>query len=108
MGRTMNMTADEARSTWAKLESAIEKIHHQNASSLSFEELYRTAYTLVLHRHGDILYNGFENSLRRHLRSVRDKIERKIGMSFVSEVLSQWSAYHKSTQMIRDILMVRR
>lgn len=107
MGRTMNITEADALDCWGKLESAIQKIHEQNASHLSFEELYRRAYTLVLHRYGAMLYTGFENSLRGHLRNVRTKFKDKSGMAFVSEVLEQWSTYHKSTQMIRDILMVR-
>lgn len=107
MGRSMNMTEDEAREAWAKLETAMKHIHEQNASHLSFEELYRTAYTLVLHRHGQLLYSGFENSLRKHLHVVRVKFKDKSGISFVTEVLEQWTSYHKSTQMIRDILMVR-
>ena len=106
MGRRMNMTEDEAREAWAKLETAMRHIHEQNASHLSFEELYRTAYTLVLHRHGQLLYSGFENSLRKHLHVVRSKFKDKSGVSFVTEVLKQWASYHKSTQMIRDILMV--
>lgn len=107
MGRTMNITEADALECWGKLESAIQQIHDRNASHLSFEELYRRAYTLVLHRYGAMLYTGFENSLRNQLKNVRAKFTDKSGMAFVSEVLAQWSTYHKSTQMIRDILMVR-
>lgn len=103
----MNITEDDALECWGVLESAIQQIHEQNASRLSFEELYRRAYTLVLHRYGAMLYTGFETSLRNHLTNVRAKFTDKSGMAFVSEVLAQWSTYHKSTQMIRDILMVR-
>ena len=35
---------DGALETWASLDSAITQIHQQNASSLSFEELYRHEY----------------------------------------------------------------
>ena len=47
----------KAESTWDALRKAIAEIHNQNASSLSFEELYRNAYNLVLHKHGELLYN---------------------------------------------------
>jgi cullin 3 len=47
----------KADTTWVALSKAIAEIHNQNASSLSFEELYRNAYNLVLHKHGDLLYN---------------------------------------------------
>ena len=35
--------------TWATLEKAIQEIQRKNNSGLSFEELYRNAYTLVKH-----------------------------------------------------------
>lgn len=44
--------------------TAIGEIHNKNASSLSFEELYRNAYNLVLHKHGDLLYAGVKQSVQ--------------------------------------------
>lgn len=44
--------------------TAITEIHNKNASSLSFEELYRNAYNLVLHKHGDLLYSGVKQSVQ--------------------------------------------
>jgi len=43
------------------MKEAIKRIYNLQASSLSYEELYRTAYNLVLHKHGDLLYNGVKN-----------------------------------------------
>ena len=42
----------------------------QNASSLSFEELYRNAYNLVLHKHGELLYRGVCTCVQDHLNKV--------------------------------------
>ena len=39
--------------TWGILERAFEEIHTKNASALSFEELYRNAYKIVLKKRGD-------------------------------------------------------
>lgn len=44
--------------------TAIGEIHNKNASLLSFEELYRNAYNLVLHKHGDLLYAGVKQSVQ--------------------------------------------
>lgn len=106
MHRNMNMTLEQAKETWAKLEAAIEKIHEQNASDLSFEELYRYAYSMVLHRHAQFLYSGMEEALRKHLRAITAELEGRSDMPFMKELLAKWQAYHKSTQMVRDILMV--
>ncbi|KAF7316863.1 CULLIN-2 domain-containing protein [Mycena chlorophos] len=44
--------------TWDKLANNIREIQNQNASNLSFEENHRYAYNLVLHKNGEMLYNG--------------------------------------------------
>ena len=52
------MARDMANSHWETIREAIYKIHSKQASQLSYEELYRTAYNLVLHKHGELLYNN--------------------------------------------------
>ena len=52
---------------WAGLKAAIQEIQKKNNSGLSFEELYRNAYTMVLHKHGDKLYNGLKEVVTEHL-----------------------------------------
>lgn len=47
------MDFDEA---WNILRSSLHEIHSKNASQLSFEELYRHAYKLVLKKKGEMLY----------------------------------------------------
>ncbi|KAF5838342.1 Cullin [Dunaliella salina] len=91
--------------TWQKLETAIREIHNKNASGLSFEELYRNAYNMVLHKHGERLYNGLINTLTAHLQEIARQIEQKEGVSFLAELKKHWDDHNKSTQMIRDILM---
>ncbi|KAF7312292.1 CULLIN-2 domain-containing protein [Mycena indigotica] len=44
--------------TWADLAHNIREIQNHNAPNLSFEENHRFAYNLVLHKHGEMLYNG--------------------------------------------------
>ncbi len=50
------MSQEQALQHWNTIKEAIHKIYAKQASSLSYEELYRTAYNLVLHKHGDLLY----------------------------------------------------
>ncbi|CAM9903661.1 unnamed protein product, partial [Heterosigma akashiwo] len=47
------MDRKAAQQIWSALSGAIDEIHNKNASALSFEELYRNAYNLVLHKHGE-------------------------------------------------------
>lgn len=54
-------------SIWALLRNAIQEIQKKNNSGLSFEELYRNAYTMVLHKHGERLYKGLKEVVTQHL-----------------------------------------
>ncbi len=54
----------------------MDEIHNRNASTLSFEELYRNAYNLVLHKHGNLLYEGITERLTVHLRGCGLKLVR--------------------------------
>lgn len=99
------MDPNYADKTWRILESAIREIHNQNASGLSFEELYRNAYNMVLHKYGDRLYNGVQDALKTHLKLVASQVVNYQGTPFLQELVSRWHDHNKSTQMIRDILM---
>lgn len=54
-------------SIWSLLKNAIQEIQKKNNSGLSFEELYRNAYTMVLHKHGERLYTGLKEVVTHHL-----------------------------------------
>lgn len=63
----MNMDEKYVESIWNLLRSAIQEIQKKNNSGLSFEELYRNAYTMVLHKHGERLYTGLKEVVTNHL-----------------------------------------
>lgn len=65
----LQMTMDEkyVNSIWDLLKNAIQEIQRKNNSGLSFEELYRNAYTMVLHKHGEKLYTGLREVVTEHL-----------------------------------------
>lgn len=56
-------------SIWALLKNAIQEIQKKNNSGLSFEELYRNAYTMVLHKRGERLYTGLKEVVTNHLEN---------------------------------------
>ena len=51
-----NADAIDFDEAWGILKSSLLEIHSKNASQLSFEELYRHAYKLVLKKKGELLY----------------------------------------------------
>lgn len=66
---------------WSRLKTAIQEIQRKNNSGLSFEELYRSAYTMVLHKHGELLYQGLQ-------KVVKDHLVDNVSISFDAFVLS--------------------
>ena len=70
--------------TWQVLETALQEIHTKNASKLSFEELYRNAYKIVLKKKGDVLYERV--SLLEELW-LRDTVRVKINQFVTSSII---------------------
>uniref|UniRef100_A0A0C9RUF0 TSA: Wollemia nobilis Ref_Wollemi_Transcript_12563_1633 transcribed RNA sequence n=1 Tax=Wollemia nobilis TaxID=56998 RepID=A0A0C9RUF0_9CONI len=100
-----DMDPKYAEKTWKILEHAIHEIYNHNASGLSFEELYRNAYNMVLHKFGEKLYSGLVITMTGHLRDIGKAIENAQGSLFLEELNRKWVDHNKALQMIRDILM---
>ena len=115
--------------TWGVLERAFQEIHTKNASALSFEELYRNAYKIVLKKKGEELYNKvaqFEENwlgnivrveIVRHLtallmlaegtgRAMNTQTERReAGEKFLKSLKGSWEDHQVCMGMLTDVLM---
>jgi cullin 3 len=105
------------------LSKAFTQIHKKNASELSFEVLYRNAYTLVLHKDGEKLYAAAKQVVGEHLEDVaagavhnawqelvnapgtRDYEKQDAGVRFLKVVRDAWEDHTLCMKMIRDVLM---
>ena len=84
--RAFPTTMDEkyVENIWHLLKDAIQEIQRKNNSGLSFEELYRNAYTMVLHKHGEKLYNGLKEVVTAHLETkVRADVLASLNNNFL-------------------------
>lgn len=91
---------------WALLKNAIQEIQRKNNSGLSFEELYRNAYTMVLHKHGERLYTGLRSVVTKHLEEkVRVDVLQSLNNNFLQTLNAAWNDHQTAMVMIRDILM---
>ena len=92
---------------WEFLRTSIVEIQRKNNSGLSFEELYRNAYTMVLHKHGDRLYNGLRDVVAQHLVCERTRLLNVLEAhgDLLRELVQTWNEHHTAMVMIRDILM---
>ncbi|CAH8288690.1 unnamed protein product [Schistosoma bovis] len=94
-----------ANQLWDQIKSAIIEIQKKNNSCLSFEELYRNAYTLILQKHGERLYAGTEAVVREHMIKIRDNLVENLNNKFLTYLNSCWKDHQTAMGMIRDILM---
>ncbi|CAH0049787.1 unnamed protein product [Clonostachys solani] len=113
---------------WDLLREALRDIHNKNCSRLSFEELYRAAYKIVLKKRGDDLYDRvtkFEEewfseniipkiqelvttslvniSTDNTVTSVNER--RQTGEKFLKGLRDTWEDHNMSMNMTADILM---
>ncbi|KAK2143738.1 hypothetical protein LSH36_816g00043 [Paralvinella palmiformis] len=106
--RAFPMTMDEkyVNNIWSLLKNAIQEIQKKNNSGLSFEELYRNAYTMVLHKHGEKLYTGLREVVTEHLvHKVKEEVLESLNNNFLQTLNIAWNDHQTSMVMIRDILM---
>lgn len=97
--------------SWQSLSDALKQIQHKNASVLSFEELYRKSYNLVLRKYGKQLYESVKDLVSLHLLSIKDSLmlkpsstdEQKI--EYLKAVANSWDDHLLSMRMISDVLM---
>lgn len=95
-----------AQTIWTTLRAAIQEIQKKNNGGLSFEELYRNAYTLVLHKKGDTLYEGVREVIKEHLEDkIRVDVLDALNNNFLQVLNKAWNDHQTSMVMIRDILM---
>lgn len=114
---------------WGLLREALRDIHNKNCSRLSFEELYRAAYKIVLTKKGDALYQKVtdfesewfaENVIPRIQKLVTRNLvtidadhgsrtsaneRRQTGEKFLRGVRDTWDDHNVSMNMTTDILM---
>lgn len=120
---------DDFEAIWTVLSSSLREIHTKNASSLSFEELYRSAYKIVLLAKGDDLYERVKQLEQEWLSShacqnimssvspvlllnidpsdTTDQANerRAAGERFLAAVRAAWEDHQLCMGMITDVLM---
>ncbi|KAF8340363.1 Cullin-domain-containing protein [Cantharellus anzutake] len=112
--------ADQSKlDTWTLLSGAIREILNGNASHLSFEENYRYAYNMVLHKQGSTLYEGVKELLMENLDKLakevivptfpssneRDPVQQtQEGEMLLKAFRKVWNDHKMSMQKLRDLL----
>ncbi|TDZ49828.1 Cullin-3 [Colletotrichum trifolii] len=125
---TSSADTNDFEQCWETLKQALTDIHNQNCSTLSFEQLYRASYKIVLKKKGELLYDRVkqyeeqyfaENVIPDIQRLVTANLvsaamggsatsvneRRKMGEHFLRGVRASWDHHNTSMNMTADILM---
>ena len=95
-------STDETKSNIIK--HSIDMIFKKNSVNLPFEELYNSAFTLVLQNKGDMLYSNLENQLIEFIGTQTGVVTCSTD-ALIRQISDLWKHYTTSLIMIRDILM---
>ncbi|APA08332.1 hypothetical protein SS1G_13261 [Sclerotinia sclerotiorum 1980 UF-70] len=114
---------------WDILQNALQEIHEKNAGTLSFEQLYRASYKIVMKKEGDLLYDRvkvFEEQwfAGKVMPAIRKLIttnlvnvatggvsgtaanERRLtGEQFLEGLKASWTDHNVCMSMTADVLM---
>ncbi|ORX56544.1 Cullin-domain-containing protein [Piromyces finnis] len=93
---------NKSEEIWRKLEKAFYEIFNKNAGELSFEELYRYSYNLVLSKEGSKVYNGTCKIIENRLKEIS---EEEIKPSF--PVYEPGNKFQSNTEIERDLDFLR-
>ena len=96
---------EQAQQDWQTIRDAIVKIYAQKASTLSYEELYRTCYYLVLYKHGEMLYENVKKTTVEMLQPIAQKLVESTDDELLKEITSQWTMEKKVIRVIKEILL---
>jgi len=102
----VNANPDFITKQWEKLKSAIKQIQAQRDCRLSYEELYRYGYHMVLHKKGAELYNGVRTLVMEHLQGREMMLKAAIPqMNFLTCINRTFDEHHEIMVKIRDVLL---
>ncbi len=114
---------------WELIQDALKDIHTRNAGKLSFEQLYRASYKIVIKKRGQDLYNqvkDFEEMWFRQMviPTIAELVtknlvtvtllnvpgtsaneRRAMGEKFLRGIKESWETHHMAMNMVADILM---
>ena len=102
---TQGLSEPQAQTIWRSLHRAILEIQQHNASKLRFEELYRNAYTLVLHKRGELLYLGVRGCIEDEMLRVVARVRSVEDERLLHALCSEYRAHVLVMALVKDVLM---
>ncbi len=103
--KMQNMEKQRAEEYLEFICRAIDEIYNENAAELSFEEIYRFSYYLVLAEYGKLLYDGVESRVTQHLEKMSGEITVCPDEQLLQTLVAKFSHHRVVMSMLRDVLL---
>lgn len=95
------LPANFVETTWAKLQRSIQAVFAEEKVAYSFEELYRAAEDLCLHKKAEFVYQNLVNECEAQVTRVLGKLSQNQGSTFLSELEKEWQTHCNQLLTIR-------
>jgi cullin 3 len=87
------------------ISNAMDTIYQRSSSQLSFNDIYGTAYNLVLQKQGDALYERIRETLETHLQISVKRILSTNPSNFLPVLVQEWVDHKTAFESITRVLM---
>ncbi|CAI4039270.1 hypothetical protein SMKI_07G2500 [Saccharomyces mikatae IFO 1815] len=93
--------------SWEIIKHAIDHIYGDDTAELSFEQVYRTVYTIVLNRKGLVLYNKLKTYIIQKLSLLRETICKNSARDYemLETMVRLWETQCNCFKIIGDLMM---
>ncbi len=100
-----NMDDQRAEEYVEFIRRAIDEIYNKNAAELSFEEIYRFSYYLILAEKGKMLYDAVEMRMSQHLEKMSGEITVCPDEQLLQKLAERFFHHRVVMSMLRDVLL---
>ncbi|KAH9253526.1 hypothetical protein BASA81_008573 [Batrachochytrium salamandrivorans] len=105
VAKSVSMDNLEVDQSLFKIQTAISEIHQHNVSLLSYEELYRVGYTMVMNKHGSRLFSMVSSCLREHCLVQLAKLQRTNDNQVLDCTAEVWRNHVREVNMVVDVVL---
>ncbi len=103
--KIQNIEGQRAKGYLDFISRAIDEIYNENGAELSFEEIYRFSYYLVLAEHGKMLYDGIEARITQHLEKMYSEITVCPDEQLLQTLVAKFSHHRVVMSMLKDVFL---
>ncbi|KAJ6245965.1 cullin-3a-related [Anaeramoeba flamelloides] len=100
-----NMDKKQLERSWHLIRKAFQKIYKFKSATLSYEEIYRTTYNLVVGKQAELLYTRISELIEEQAQNCSKLICELTEERMLIETCNSWVNYQLQHQMIHDLFL---